>query len=108
MKSLSSRGLRLVTLLALCVGFVLVVRGSVDTVNAADKPCVSKKFKFDAVKKACADGGQTAAKKLMKDIVKKARKADDDKVSGCLDCHEDLRTFKRNKDAEKLLKKYLK
>lgn len=107
MKSLSSRGLRLATLLALCAGFVLVVRGSVATVNAADKPCLSKKFKFAKVKKACTDGGQTAAKKLMKDVVKKARKAGDDKVSGCLDCHDDLKTFKRNKDAVKLLKKYL-
>jgi ABC-type sugar transport system substrate-binding protein len=107
MRTLSSRGLRLAALLAFVAGFIFVVRGSIDSVNAADKPCLTKKFATPQVKKACTDGGQKAAKKLMKDVVKKARKADDDKVSGCLDCHDDLKTFKRSKDAVKLLKKYL-
>lgn len=108
MKTLPSGGLRLAVVLALCVGFILVVRGSVATVSAADKPCVSKKLEFKAVKKACAEGGQKAAKKLMKSVVKKARKAGDEKVTGCLDCHVDFATFKRTKEAAKLLKKYLK
>lgn len=107
MRTLSSRGLRLAVLLAFAAGIIFVVRGSVDAV-AAEKPCTTKKFNFAEVKKACADGGRKAAKKLMKGVVKKARKAGDDKVTGCLDCHEDFKTFKRNKDAVKLLKKYLK
>lgn len=108
MRTLSCRGLRLAVFLAFVAGFIFVVRGSVSTVNAADKPCTTKKFATATVKKACADGGQKAVKKVMKDVVKKARKAGDDKVSGCLDCHEDLKSFKRNKNAVKLIKKYIK
>ncbi len=35
--------------------------------------CTAKKFNYPAVEKACKDGGRKAAKKLMKDTLKKAK-----------------------------------
>jgi len=105
---------------AVALGFVVFTHSSssdsssfaVATANADGKkkakPCISKSFKFKQVEAACKEGGQKAAKKLMKAIVKKAKKAGDDNASSCLNCHDDLKTFKRTKDAAAWLKPYSK
>ncbi|MCA9515451.1 MAG: hypothetical protein KC635_10940 [Myxococcales bacterium] len=53
------------------------------------KPCSRSDFKSDLVKKACADGGQKAAKKAMKAFVKEAKTQLDEKLV-CKDCHTKL------------------
>lgn len=71
-----------------------------------DKPCVAKKFEFKQVEKACKDGGQTAAKALMKKVVKEQKAAGDD--ISCKSCHTSVKTFDLKDNAVQDLKKYLK
>ena len=60
----------------------------------------AKSSEFPEVKKACA-GGQTAAKKMMKDIEKKAKKRDGKGHDWkCNDCHENKKDYKLKSDAE--------
>lgn len=68
-------------------------------------PCSAKSFKFDKVKAACEEGGRSAAKKLMKAAVKKAKAAGED--INCKSCHTSLKTFELTKDAHKMLGKWL-
>ena len=65
--------------------------------HAGDKACTTKKFNFKEVEKACKDGGQKAAKKLMKGIVKKA-KASGKKIK-CKSCHDDMKSYKLKDNA---------
>jgi hypothetical protein len=74
--------------------------------TAGGKPCTTKKFATKAVKEACASDGQKGAKKLMKKVVKMSKKAGDEKT--CLDCHKDLKSWARTKNAVADLKKYIK
>ena len=62
--------------------------------------------RLKAVKEACASDGQKGAKKLMKKVVKMSKKAGDEKT--CLDCHKDLKSWARTKNAVSDLKKYIK
>jgi hypothetical protein len=71
-----------------------------------DKPCAAKKFQVSQVEKACKDGGQTAAKALMKKVVKAQKAAGND--INCKSCHTSLKTFELKDNAVKDLKKYLK
>ena len=57
------------------------------------------------IAKACAEGGQKAAAKKMKELVK-AAKAKGTKFT-CDGCHEDMETFKLNADAGKGFAKLL-
>ena len=68
-------------------------------------PCEAKSFKFDKVKAACTEGGRSAAKKLMKGVVKKAKAAGED--VNCKSCHTSLKTFALTKDAHTQLDKWL-
>ena len=47
-------------------------------------PCVTKDFKTELAKKACAKGGQPAAKDAMKKFMKEA------KIKSCKACHTKL------------------
>ncbi len=47
-------------------------------------PCVTKEFKTEMAKEACAKGGQPAAKDAMKKFMKKA------KIKSCNACHTKL------------------
>ena len=69
------------------------------------EPCTAKKFQFDAVKKACAEGGRPKAKAMMKAVVKKAKAAGESMK--CTTCHKDAKNFALKDDAGKLLKKWL-
>lgn len=55
------------------------------------KPCTAKSFKISQVEAACKSGGQTAAKKMMKKAVDKAKAAGTD--INCKTCHVDLKAF---------------
>jgi hypothetical protein len=81
--------------------------GASSTARADDevKACTTKDFKTKEVKKACADGGQKAAKDLMKKLVKKAKAAGDD--INCKSCHKSLKTFELTDGAVAKLKKLL-
>lgn len=54
-------------------------------------PCSAKSFKIAKVKAACEDGGQPAAKNLMKAAVKKAKEAGESMT--CKSCHSELKTY---------------
>lgn len=73
----------------LLAGFVAVMGFALTAspVEAADG-CKRTKFDTELVKKACTDGGQKAAKKVMKDWVKTARKKQSD--LDCKSCHKSL------------------
>jgi len=88
--------------------FSLFAVGLATGAAAADdpKPCVSTSFKVAAVGKACAAGGQTAAKAVMKKAKKKAVELGE--TFKCKGCHEDLKTYKLNSaTAVADLKRYL-
>lgn len=51
---------------------------------SADTPCVTKDFKTEMVKAACAKGGQKQAKDVMKAWNKEK------KIKSCNQCHEKL------------------
>lgn len=51
---------------------------------AAETPCVTKDFKTEGVKAACAKGGQKAAKDMMKAWNKEK------KIKSCNQCHTKL------------------
>lgn len=73
--------------------------------RAADEACTTTKFNYPAVKKACAEGGRAAAKKLMKAAVGKAKAAGNDVK--CTSCHEDTKEFKLKDNAVKDLKPWI-
>ncbi|MEM9457015.1 MAG: hypothetical protein AAGF11_22750 [Myxococcota bacterium] len=86
----------------------LLVGGLVSqTASAEDpKPCVAKSFKLSKVEAACRDGGQAAAKALMKKAVKKAKAAGESMT--CKSCHSSLKTFDlAGEDPVGSLKKWL-
>ena len=68
-------------------------------------PCTTEHFKVPRVEEACANGGRSAAKSVMKDAIGKAL------ASGaslkCATCHADLQNFTLKKDAVAELKKWL-
>lgn len=68
-------------------------------------PCTTAHFKVPRVEEACANGGRSAAKGVMKDAIGKAL------ASGaslkCATCHADLQNFTLKKDAVAELKKWL-
>lgn len=103
MKTLAA--LSLATGLALSLSFGLAPTRNADA--WAGKPCARSTFESPAVKKACAEGGQTAAKKLMKDFVKKVKKAKGgDPELACDSCHTKIGgDFPTNKDASAKFKK---
>jgi hypothetical protein len=73
---------------------------------AADgAPCTIAKDSDSAVGKACKEGGIPAAKKAMKDMVKKA-KAGGVKFD-CDDCHSDDTAYKLTDDSKEKFKKML-
>lgn len=67
--------------------------------------CTAKKFDHAKVEKACKSGGRPAAKKLMKDVVKKAKAAGAD--VNCKTCHSSLKSFELTDGASKQLGKWL-
>ena len=71
----------------------------------AAKPCTTKKFATPQVEKACKEGGQPAAKKMMKALVKKA-KAKGEKIK-CKSCHKNIKDYALTDDGVDLLKKML-
>ncbi|MBT8493860.1 MAG: hypothetical protein KJO07_12480 [Deltaproteobacteria bacterium] len=100
---------RLFPVLGLALAAGLFIAGSAvmpEQADAGGKPCTTKKFATKAVKDACAKNGQKGAKKLMKKVVKMSKKAGDEK--SCLDCHKDLKSWARTKNAVADLKKYIK
>jgi|GEM_PF-2554747 len=50
------------------------------------KACARTEFKTALIKKACEKGGQSQAKKAMRDFMKRAKKASKEKVT-CKSCH---------------------
>ncbi len=69
------------------------------TAQGGGPPCLAKKFDFAEVKAACDKGGRNEAKKLMKDIEKKAKAAG--KKSECKDCHSDQKEYKHKDNSKK-------
>lgn len=68
-------------------------------------PCTTAHFKVPRVEEACANGGRSAAKSVMKDAIGKAL------ASGaslkCATCHAEQQNFTLKKDAVAELKKWL-
>ncbi len=94
------------TRLALVLSLSLAaIVGSIDARADDPKPCRATSFTVDAVQKACASGGQPAAKTLMKKAVDKAKSAGAD--VNCKSCHSDLTTFATTPDATTELKRWL-
>jgi len=95
------------SVLAFAVALIVSVF-ALSSAEAKDpKPCISKSFKYKKVEAACKEGGQKAAKKLMKAIVKQAKAKGDKNASECLGCHEDLKKYKNTANAVKWLKPYV-
>jgi cytochrome c len=59
--------------------------------SGADKPCLAETFQFDEVRAACDAGGARAAKKLMNQIVKRAKEAGN--RLKCSSCHDNTKTY---------------
>jgi hypothetical protein len=88
-------------LLTGALGAALIARGF-----AADgAPCTIAKDAESPVGKACAKGGISEAKKVMKDLASKARKAGT-KLQ-CDDCHKDDQKYDLTPDAREKFKKLL-
>ena len=83
-----------------CAGFVAGTAHADE--DAKPKPCKATKFKFKKVEKACKEGGQPAAKKLMKAAVKKAKAAGEE--INCKTCHSSLKEFDLKDGANKIEK----
>ncbi len=78
-------------LYALLLAAATVVIAPLPAAGDGDKPCKRTKFDTELVKKACAEGGQPAAKAAMKAFVKKAKSAPGgDPDLTCDSCHDDL------------------
>ncbi len=90
-----------------CLG-LFVGSNSARAEGEVDNSCKAKVFKFDVVKKLCADPskGKKAVKKLMKNQVVKKAKAAGEKMN-CKSCHDNTKTFTLKKNAEADLKKWL-
>ena len=73
--------LGLLSLAAAMTAALLVARPATPS---ADTPCVTKDFKTELVKNACAKGGQKEAKEVMKTWNKEK------KIKSCNQCHEKL------------------
>lgn len=66
----------------------------------ANTPCVTKEFKTEMAKEACAKGGQAEAKAVMKKFMKDA------KIKSCNACHTKLApNYELKKDALEQFKK---
>ena len=74
------------------------------TTSVSAKDCVTKDMKTSVGKKACAEGGQNAAKKAWKAWVKEAKKKDCG-VKDCKSCHKKTSgNYDLKPDAEKTYK----
>ncbi len=102
---LQSRSLLVVLSVAAFAGLASPLPARATEEPPAVTPCAAKSFKFDKVKAACTEGGRSAAKKLMKGVVKKAKAAGGD--VNCKTCHTSLKTFALTKDAHTKLGKWL-
>lgn len=74
-----------------------------------DKPCVRTEFKTELVKKACAAGGQKAAKKAMAKFLGAAKKkqAEGEKKLNCKSCHTSIKDdYALTKDGLATFNKY--
>jgi hypothetical protein len=77
--------------LAAAIAVTLVALAVPPAAGDDPKPCHRTSFQVDLVKKACASGGQQAAKNAMKAWVKKAKAAPGgDPDLTCDSCHGDL------------------
>ncbi len=87
---------RLSTLAVLLFGCALLLS---PMLQANSRPCVTKNFKTEMYKNACAKGGQAAAKAAGKSFMKQA------KVKSCNQCHSKLApNYERKKDAVRRFK----
>jgi hypothetical protein len=68
-------------------------------------PCTTAHFKVPRVEQACANGGRTAAKSVMKEAIGKALAAG--ASLKCATCHAEQNNFTLKKDAVAELKKWL-
>lgn len=101
--------MKTLAVLSLAAGLALSLSFAFSPTSAdawSGKPCARTKFESTLIKKACAEGGQSAAKKAMKDFVKKAKKADGgDPELACDSCHTKIGgDYPTNKDGAAKLK----
>ena len=90
---------------ALAVGGAAMGVSTTAAAGDEPEPCTTKKFNFKDVEKACKAGGRKAAKKFMKDIVKKA-KAAGEKIK-CTSCHNDTKSYANTPTAVADFRKWL-
>jgi cytochrome c len=64
---------------------------AVDDTAEAPAPCATTEFHYPAVQAACADGGRSAVKKIMKGAIAKAKRAGTELK--CAGCHVDQKDF---------------
>lgn len=69
------------------------------------QPCRAKVFTFEEVRQVCATGGKLAAKRWMKRISKKAKKAGT--RLKCTSCHTSLKSFGLTPNAVKQLRDWM-
>jgi hypothetical protein len=94
---------RFVAKLALAAFVVFAVAVAWAGVGRADDKCTIATKGETPTAKACAKGGRGEAKKLMKEMVKKA-KANNQKFT-CEGCHKDLDNYELTKNANADYKK---
>lgn len=76
-----------VTIVTLFTGGLWLSKAQADD----PKPCIKAKQETAQVQAACDKGGLDAAKKMMKEIVDKQKKAGNE--IKCQSCHKDLKKF---------------
>lgn len=98
--------MKTLAVLSLAAGLALSLSFAFSPTSAdawSGKPCARTKFESALVEKACAEGGQSAAKKAMKAFVKKAKKTDPELA--CDSCHTKIGgDYPINKDGAAKLK----
>jgi hypothetical protein len=105
---MKTKTLRAITASVLFASFALVgtIAGTAQAQpEPAPKPCTTKKFEFSEVEKACSEGGQPAAKAMMKKAVKKAKATGE--AMNCKSCHKDTKKFELKEGAADELRKWL-
>lgn len=106
-----SRIVRKFSFLALFLGLgIAVVAGGVraaegEGAGAAKKPCTIATKGDSPIAKACAEGGLTAAKTAMKDLVKRSKAAGT--KFECDECHSDDQKYTLTADAKDKFKKMM-
>lgn len=73
--------------------------------GAPSAPCGASDFHYPEVKSACAEGGRSAVKKVMKGAIAKAKQAGTELK--CSNCHVDQKTFGLRPNAVDDLKNWL-